>query len=141
MKLHKLLCDYFIRKYNKKLDKDVWMLSEHVYELFLNYTWPGNVRELENLIEGAINFISKDEHVLKKEHFPSYIVEESMGTVDIKDIIKLENSLPEIISEIEKKLIIHALKLTGNNITKAANKLNIRRQTLQHKIKKYKIRL
>ncbi|KGG81495.1 ATPase AAA [Caloranaerobacter azorensis H53214] len=137
----KLLCDYFIRKYNKKLDKDVWMLSEHVYELFLNYTWPGNVRELENLIEGAINFISKDEHVLKKEHFPSYIVEESMGTVDIKDIIKLENSLPEIISEIEKKLIIHALKLTGNNITKAANKLNIRRQTLQHKIKKYKIRL
>ncbi|SHH29501.1 arginine utilization regulatory protein [Caloranaerobacter azorensis DSM 13643] len=137
----KLLCDYFIRKYNKKLDKDVWMLSEHVYELFLNYTWPGNVRELENLIEGAINFISKDEHVLKKEHFPSYIVEESMGTVDIKDIIKLENSLPEIISEIEKKLIIHALKSTGNNITKAANKLNIRRQTLQHKIKKYKIRL
>ncbi|WP_427339106.1 sigma-54 interaction domain-containing protein [Caloranaerobacter sp. DY30410] len=137
----KLLCDYFIRKYNKKLNKDVWMLSEHVYEHFLNYTWPGNVRELENLIEGAINFISKDEHVLKKEHFPSYIVEESTETIDIKDIINLENSLPEIISEVEKKLIIHALKSTGNNITKAANKLNIKRQTLQHKIKKYKIRL
>lgn len=137
----KLLCDYFIRKYNKKLNKDVWMLSEHVYEHFLNYTWPGNVRELENLIEGAINFISKDEHVLKKEHFPSYIIEESTEIIDIKDKINLENSLPEIISEIEKKLIIRALKSTGNNITKAANKLNIKRQTLQHKIKKYKIKL
>lgn len=137
----KLLCDYFIRKYNKKLNKDVWMISEHVYEHFLNYTWPGNVRELENLIEGAINFISKDEHVLKKEHFPSYIIEESTEIIDIKDKINLENSLPEIISEIEKKLIIYALKSAGNNITKAANKLNIKRQTLQHKIKKYKIKL
>ncbi|WP_069649415.1 sigma-54 interaction domain-containing protein [Caloranaerobacter ferrireducens] len=137
----KLLCDYFIRKYNKKLNKDVWMISEHVYEHFLNYTWPGNVRELENLIEGAINFISKDEHVLKKEHFPSYIIEESTEIIDIKDKINLENSLPEIISEIEKKLIIFALKSAGNNITKAANKLNIKRQTLQHKIKKYKIKL
>ncbi|KPU28031.1 ATPase AAA [Caloranaerobacter sp. TR13] len=137
----KLLCDYFIRKYNKKLNKDVWMLSEHVYEQFLNYTWPGNVRELENLIEGAINFISKDEHVLKKEHFPSYVIEENTEIIDIKDKINLENSLPEIISEIEKNLIMYALKSTGNNITKAANKLNIKRQTLQHKIKKYNIKL
>lgn len=137
----KLLCDYFIRKYNKKLNKDVWMLSEYVYEYFLKYTWPGNVRELENLIEGAINFISKDEHVLKKEHFPSYIIDENTEIIDIQDKINLENSLPEIMSEIEKKLIIHALKSTENNITKAANKLNIKRQTLQHKIKKYKIKL
>ncbi|WP_342455742.1 helix-turn-helix domain-containing protein [Caloramator sp. Dgby_cultured_2] len=35
--------------------------------------------------------------------------------------------------------MLKALEETGYNITKAAEKLKIKRQTLQHKMKKYKI--
>ncbi|RKD34635.1 sigma-54 interaction domain-containing protein [Thermohalobacter berrensis] len=135
-----LLCDYFISKYNKRLGKNVWMLSQDVQDNFKRYSWPGNVRELENMIEGAINLIQDDEHVLKKEHFPTFINGENENQIDVSKEINFNNSLPDVISNIEKKLILKALKDTNYNITKAAKLLKIKRQTLQHKIKKYNLK-
>ena len=64
-----IICNYFIDKYNRNLNKDVWIISDDVLNSFYTYSWPGNVRELENVIESAMNYISDDEHTLKKEHF------------------------------------------------------------------------
>lgn len=136
-----LLISEFIKKFNKKLDKDVWMISRDVMKLFNNYSWPGNVRELENMIEGAMNFVETDEHVLHMDHFPDYIS-------DFKDIrkrenkyndIEIKNSLTHTIDNIEKQIIEKELWKNDYNISKTARNLNIKRQTLQHKIKKYKI--
>ena len=44
------LVDYFVDKFNKKLDLAITIDSE-VKEMLLRYEWPGNIRELENLIE------------------------------------------------------------------------------------------
>ena len=44
------LVDYFMDKFNKKLELSVEVDSE-VKEMLLRYEWPGNIRELENLIE------------------------------------------------------------------------------------------
>ena len=44
------LVDYFMDKFNKKLELSVKVDSE-VKEMLLRYEWPGNIRELENLIE------------------------------------------------------------------------------------------
>lgn len=138
-----LLAENFIRKYNLILKKDVWDVSQEVKNAFMQYDWPGNVRELENLIESAMNMVTKD-HILKSEHF----------SIKIKDMLKkdsygkgskyfLQESKPldEILSGIEKELIINALESNSWNITKSAKKLGIKRQSLQHKIKKYNINM
>ena len=134
-----LLCDFFIKKYNKVLEKNVWMISEEMIEKFKNYSWPGNVRELENAIESAMNYISEDEYVLKKEHFISNAQIFGNKNLIFDKEIDTSKSLPDLIEEIEKKLILDTLKSFNFNISRAAKKLGIKRQTLQHKIKKYEL--
>jgi len=137
----KLLCAHFIKRYNKILDKDVWVISEDMMNKFMKHSWPGNVRELENLIEGAINLVSKDEHVLKEEHFSGFTPNLVESELDYGDIIHSDKPLPDIIESIEKKLIHKTLSDSGYNISEAARILGIKRQALQYKIKKYNIPL
>lgn len=136
-----LLCNYFIEKYNRRLKKDIWMISDDIMDIFNEYDWPGNVRELENAIESAMNYILDDEHVLRKEHFVScpYIFKNKSKNIDILDLIDDEAPLPDVMENIEKKMILNSLLESNYNITKAAQRLGIKRQTLQHKIKKYDI--
>ena len=138
-----ILCEHFIDKYNKKIGKDIWMISDEVSEALKNYNWPGNVRELENAIESAINYVSDDEHVLKKEHFAScgHIINSNNNNNNIKifDEKISEKSLPIVIEDIEKSIIMKYLIKNKNNISQTARNLGIKRQTLQHKLKKYNI--
>ncbi|HYF82756.1 MAG TPA: sigma 54-interacting transcriptional regulator [Clostridia bacterium] len=137
-----ILMDHFIKKYNNILHKDVWYCSNEVKEAFLNYDWPGNVRELENVIESAINMINKG-HIIKPEHI----------SLDMYDILFKSNknkyslhinekqSLDKVLEEVERSLILEALKESGNNVSRSSEKLGIKRQTLQHKLKKYGIKI
>ncbi|WP_416197840.1 MAG: Arginine utilization regulatory protein [Sporanaerobacter sp.] len=137
-----ILCEHFIKKYNKILNKDVWLLSEEVLSCLKKYHWPGNVRELENAIESAMNYISCDEHVLKKEYFIScehLFSPSSSSKAVLIDEINKDKPLPELLESIERALIEKTLLQNKYNISRTANDLGIKRQTLQHKIKKYEI--
>lgn len=138
------LIDYFIRYYNKKLNKDVWMISEELLEAFLKYSWPGNVRELENFIESAMNMVL-EEHVIKKEHLPSYVEElmmqnESLNT-ESQAINKFEDfgNLADYLEDIEKEIIESYLNKNKFNITRTSKELGVSRQNLQYKMKKFKL--
>ncbi len=136
-----LLAEHFIKKYNIGLQKDVWDLSKEVKNSFVQYDWPGNVRELENIIESAMNMI-ENEHILKPKHFSSRIKDviiKSGDTQDMKILVSEKNTLNNVLDNIEKELIIKSLDESSFNITKAAKKLGIKRQNLQHKIKKHGI--
>lgn len=137
----KLLCAHFIKRYNEVLDKDVWVISQDMMQAFMKHSWPGNVRELENLIEGAINLIYRDEHVLKLEHFYGFVPSSLEDESNYNDIIHSHRPLSEIIDSVEKRLIQKSLDESGYNISEAARILGVKRQTLQHKIKKYEIPL
>lgn len=128
-----ILVDFFIKKYNKKLGKQVKGVSKEVMDIFMTFPWEGNVRELENLIEGIMSI-----HDL-------YIIEVDNLSTKFKEYIKtLENpkskSLNQILDDTEKALIIKALNKTNWNITKTAEYLQIPRQTLQYKMGKYNLR-
>ncbi|QXM05949.1 sigma-54 interaction domain-containing protein [Crassaminicella indica] len=132
-----VLAKYFVDKYNKKLNKKVKTIDGFVLNAFKNYKWPGNVRELENIIEGAMNIV-ENESILKKEHF-SPQANAKIFALAYESHIELKKSLPDTLEEIEKNIIIKVLKSCNNNISKAALELGIKRQTLQHKLRKYKI--
>lgn len=132
-----LLTSFFIDKMNKKLNKKVRFISPTIKEAFSSYKWPGNVRELENVIEGAMNIIDKEDE-LKKEHFPCETSAKifALSPLQDYDIVK---SLGETLELIESNIIQKALKESNNNVSKAARSLGIKRQTLQHKMKKYNL--
>ncbi|MBC8588574.1 sigma 54-interacting transcriptional regulator [Tissierellaceae bacterium BX21] len=127
-----ILADYFINKFNVKLNKNIEGISDDVLKLFENYPWEGNVRELENTIEGIMHIY--DISTIEVEHIPTKIIKNQIKRTNIK-----ENSLNKILEETERNLILEALKETGNNITHAAELLQIPRQTLQYRILKHKL--
>ena len=123
-----LLTDYFIQKFNKRLNKQVVGVSEQVLNIFTNYQWEGNVRELEHLIEGIMSI--NDMKTIEIDHIPAKFKNTNSSTTD------KQLSLIQILENKEYELIQDALKRTENNITHAAELLQIPRQTLQYKIRK-----
>ncbi len=132
-----LLCDAFLEKHNKKYGKEVWMLSEGALKMLRNYTYPGNVRELENIIMSAVSLADR-EHVLteKQLHLPDVELEKKGSAAGYDPSAQ---SLDEYLRICEEQILRRCMAENEGNISAAARQLGIKRQTLQHKLKKYKI--
>lgn len=125
-----LLIHHFIQKYNYHFHKLVIRVDDQVLSLLEHHSWPGNVRELEHVIEYAMNMV-EEEDTLTIYHLPSFIKEKVPS-----EKIKVK-SLREVIEQTEKNLIQKALRMTNGNVLKASGMLELPRQTLQYKMKKY----
>lgn len=122
-----ILAETFIEKYKKN---ENCIISQKAKKKLLTYDYPGNVRELENIIRAAIAMIDDEEIITDKE----------ILIIHNKNKMKLhqyeEEGLNKYISKVERNIIEDALRKNNNNISKTANYLKIKRQTLQHKLKK-----
>lgn len=129
-----LLAESILARENERFGKEIWMISDAVLELFQEYDYPGNVRELENLIAQAVSMATK-EHVLSEKLVQMPVRADLMG----HDVEKWDHRRPldDYLDNLEKELIREALLDAGGNISRAAANLKIKRQTLQHKLKKY----
>ena len=117
-----ILANYFLRVYCEKYNRESIKINTHALEKLTNYSWPGNVRELQHAIEKAV--IMSDSPVLIPSDFE---FTSSSGKVHHTELT---------LAEMEKKMIIDCLKRHGNNISVAAARLGITRQTLYNKLKK-----
>lgn len=133
-----LLIKNFVKKYNKLLGKSVLDIDEEVRSSFMEYSWPGNVRELKNIIEGAMNMVDNSAY-LTREYIDSRILKGKSTASDALEFNMKDKPLDDYLGDIETAIIKEALNKFNNNITKAALFLKISRQSLQHKIKKYKL--
>ena len=138
-----LLGHHFLQEYAKAADKPISGFSTGALQLLMSYNWPGNVRELENTIERAV--LLETSHVLQATN-PALSDLRSTGKEDTSDsgddsMPSLASTSTEILSleEIEKQALIHALEVTDNNITKAAQALGINRVTIHRKLKRYNL--
>ncbi len=131
-----ILTDFFIRKFNDKLYRNVKGVSEEVRKAFGNYPWPGNVRELEHVIEGAISLMDGD--VLEFADLPASIQRhfETLSQESVTLSIDPELTLKEAVEQLELQYVENAMKACNGNISRAAAMLEMPRQTLQYRLKK-----
>ncbi len=120
------LSEYFLKIYCNRYRKQEMGISEQAFTKLTNYRWPGNVRELQHTIEKAV--ILSEKNSLKADDFffnsiSSSSTEGFSGTLE----------------EMEKRMILNALKNNPENITAVAGKLGITRQTLYNKMKRYNL--
>jgi Nif-specific regulatory protein len=110
-----LLADHFLEKYAKENGKDIRRFSTPAIDMLMTYHWPGNVRELENVIERAV--LLCEESVIHSYHLPP-----TLQTGVESDTLPAV-SLEEAVSNLEREMLIDALKNTRGNITQAAELL------------------
>jgi Nif-specific regulatory protein len=126
-----LLADYFVEKYAKLHHKSVKRISTPAIDMLMSYHWPGNVRELENCIERAV-LVSEDE-VIHGYHLPPTLqTAEASGTVTL-------GPLQAALDNVEREMIIEALKSTRGNMAKAAKALGITERLMGLRVRKHGI--
>jgi Nif-specific regulatory protein len=126
-----LLSDHFIAKYGEANHKSIQRISTPAIDLLMNYHWPGNVRELENCIERAV-LLSVD-GVIHSHHLPPSLQSaESTNT-------QIHGSLQETLDNLERELLMDALKSTKGNMAKAARMLDITERIMGLRTKKHDI--
>lgn len=126
------LLNHFISTFNKGLMKKVKGADHQVLEHFLTYKWPGNVRELKHAIEYMMNVCEGE--WLTEADLPVMMKQNNLSNIDDKSL-----SLRKNLQQFEEKLIHDALLKAEGNVKKAADLLEIPRQTLQYKLQKLKI--
>jgi arginine utilization regulatory protein len=131
-----MLANMFIHKYDERFDKEILSLTKEAQDALLNYDYPGNVRELENIIMSAMSMCDDNERIINIKHLNTII---GRKNYDSSNIQLRDEGLDEYLRNLEKRIIEKTLIENKYNITKAAEALKIKRQTLQHKIKKYNI--
>ena len=107
-----LLADFFLEKYAKENHKDIRRFSTPAIDMLMQYHWPGNVRELENCLERAV--LLCEEGVIHSYHLPPTLqTGQESGTLPAL-------SLEGAVANLEKEMLIDALKNTRGNVTNAA---------------------
>ena len=137
-----LLTEHFLRSYSTKFNLKCTSISREALAKLTAYHWPGNVRELRNVIERSA--VLAEGATLKVEDLPEEIT--------AKKSIAIHNSTTETVDEgalqipylddfrearraFERAYIERCLIETGGNLTRAAEKVGMHRQSLQQKLK------
>ena len=126
-----LLADHFLEKYAKEHRKDILRLSSSTIDMLMQYHWPGNVRELENSIERAV--LLCDGKVIQSYHLPP-----TLQTWEGSEVTS-GRSLEAHVGNLEREIIIDALRNTRGNMAKAAELLETTERKFGYKTKKYGI--
>ena len=127
-----ILAEYFRLQYSKQFGRDAEPLSRQVVDYLRGRNWPGNIRELANCIArhvlvGPEATIEPEAPAKRAAHFPSTSVK--AGGVPLKRIAT------EAIRELERNVILEALRANRWNRRKTAQTLKISYRTLIYKIR------
>jgi formate hydrogenlyase transcriptional activator len=121
-----LLIRYFVQKFAQRMNKFIDTIPEGAMSALLAWRWPGNVRELENLIERAVIL----------SHGP-------VLNVPVTELQSVDNQtgsgLDKMLQAAERDQIMRVLRETHGMMSGpagAANRLGLKRTTLQSKMRK-----
>jgi DNA-binding NtrC family response regulator len=160
------LVDFFIERYNFRFRKNLKGITPETRDLLVRYDWPGNVRELKNAVERAM-ILEEADHIRPAYlpiqvtgQTPGYentipatppenpeVVLPAMATPTTASWRPLPSGrmIPVLelpregtsLEEVERELVGLALRQAGGNQTHAARLLDISRDALRYKMKKF----
>lgn len=118
------LADFYLKQFSKKYNRPVSDISSALIKKMQQYNWPGNIRELQHAIERAV--ILSQEKTLQPDDL---FLKSSGGQPTTATGFDLE--------DMEKTLIVKAMKRFNGNITDAARELGLSRAALYRRMEKY----
>jgi len=125
-----LLVDYFVSKLARRMGKEITSVPSHAMEFLTNNAWKGNVRELANFIERAVILTRGDE------------LDVPIAELCTSCEVGVAPSSPLTFRQAESSAIVEALRAASGQIGGkggAAERLGLRRTTLQNKMRRLNI--
>ena len=133
------LAEQFIKRYSDFYNKTPLELDDKTRQQLLDYNWPGNIRELEHTMERAV--------ILESPNCLSPLLTSPRGGTENASALDGNQALPPggvggglsglSLASMERELIARTIHDCEGNLSLVAQRLDIARQTLYNKIKKY----
>jgi transcriptional regulator with GAF, ATPase, and Fis domain len=125
------LAIFFLARYTREMGKAVLGFAQETLEILSAYDFPGNVRELENEVQRLVIQADDDSFLTPELLSPRVRQIESV----LLSAGAAKGSLKEMVDQVERHILIEALREHGNNKTAAAKTLGITREGLHKKLK------
>jgi DNA-binding NtrC family response regulator len=126
---------HFVKNMERVYRRDHLSIGKAALIWLQNQSWPGNIRQLKHLIERAVLITGKD----------SLEVDDFKLTMDMDVSDDQRDALPHVgsmtIDDIEKAMIIKALRFYDNNISRVAEALGLSRAALYRRFEKHDIKV
>jgi transcriptional regulator with GAF, ATPase, and Fis domain len=131
-----MLLEYFVDRFSQKMGKHFKNIDKRTVELFRSYPWPGNIRELQNVVERSV--IVSSDGVFSVD--AAWLSKDSRR---VSSLQKPEFAVADEDASRDRRIIEDALagsrgRVSGSN--GAAARLGVPPSTLEHRIKKLRIR-
>jgi DNA-binding NtrC family response regulator len=133
------LLEHFASRFTEKYRIEWKGFTEAARKRLLNYPWPGNVRELRNVVERCVVLSLKGP--IDVAELPAELISQTPGVRGAQGSEEVwQLPYEEARASFEKNYLLRVLEQNGGNISQAAARMGIHRQTLQYKLKQLGIR-
>jgi len=139
-----LLANHFLKKYAPAAGKSILRIAQSALDILCSYDWPGNVRQLENTIERAVALEETNElRVELPSERPKAKAAAAAagpnGSIGVPFIPNEGLDMEKYVADLEKGMILGALKQSNGVQTRAAELLKLSYRSFRHLLKKYDI--
>jgi transcriptional regulator with PAS, ATPase and Fis domain len=110
-------------------------LAPDVRAAFARYRWPGNLRQLSNVLRTACALIADDECVIDASHLPDDVAEELASASRIREPVAETTDADIDLRSQAGRCIEQAVRESDGNLSQAARRLGISRNTLYRKLR------
>jgi DNA-binding NtrC family response regulator len=124
------LAQHFLAAANRHFKKSIRGFSREAEGLITAHSWPGNVRELRNLVERLV--LLEEEEMIRSEHLPPEMQDGSEVAPEVA--VDVKALYPRSLAEVERLYIQAVLDRVHGNKSRAAEVLQITRQTLRARL-------
>lgn len=121
-----ILAGRFMQEFAQRYNRQCTAISTEAVELLRSYPWPGNVRELRHAVEKAV-IVGEGTALLPSDF--------SLSAP--RQTVKTQTSSESTLAEMERSMIGKAIADCHGNLSAAASRLGITRQTLYNKMRRY----
>ncbi|MBT9289824.1 sigma-54 interaction domain-containing protein [Prosthecodimorpha staleyi] len=126
------IAETFMAEFGRRYGRAGLRLSDGARRALLRHVWPGNIRELRNVIEQASLMRARDQ-----------IEDADLALREPAPLIAPAGRQPADaigLVDAERTLIVEALRQQGGNVTLAARRLGVSRDTLRYRMDKFALR-
>ena len=132
-----MLADHFSRKTACELEIPPKAITEEAREMLLRHGWPGNVRELENTIRGVMAMTPGP--VIDADSFQNWTPVNDKASPAPDTDLPYKVVKDQVLEQFTTAYVTRLLEKTGGNVSLAAERSGIKRQSLQKILKRYGI--
>jgi len=135
-----LLAAHFLAKFSKTHQRPLEGFEPDALRALTGYPWPGNVRELENAVERAVAVCEGPRIAMRC--LPAEVVDEQQGSLPVEELLKMpyREAVDLARERVSREYLTALLKQTGGNVTRAAERAGMERESLHRLLKRYSVR-